>query len=260
MAWIRVFLGIAIACFIQGCGSAEPDPSVLRVAAASDLEHVLPVLASAFRSKGGVEVVPSFGSSGQLAEQIRQGAPFDLFLSADRRFVERLADEGAIRPGSVKPYARGSLILALKADSPLVVKGLADLAQSGIKFVAIANPETAPYGRAAKQAMERAGIYQEVQTRLVQAGSVRQALQMVQSGNAEVGIVGRSIADAKGIRWIPLPLDSSDPIDQYLGVVARSGRVEEASKLAEFLLSEDGRGILKEFGFGRVPDAPGGSK
>ena len=152
---------------------------------------------------------------GQLAEQIRQGAPFDVFLSADGKFVRRLADEGIIRGETVRPYALGSLVLATDAKSELKPKGLADLTGPGIKFIAIANPETAPYGKAATQAIERAGLAEALKPRLVTAGSVRQALQMVQSGNAEVGIVSRSIADVPGIRSVQLPLDASDPIIQY---------------------------------------------
>lgn len=250
---------IAIASVLGGCGPGRPEPARLRVAAASDLQHALPLLASAFRLRGGVEIDATFGASGQLAEQIRQGAPFDVFLSADRKFVERLAGEGIIRPDSVRPYARGSLVLASLAKAGLKLSTLADLDQPGIKFIAIANPETAPYGMAARQAIERAGLAERLTPKLVPAGSVRQALQMVQSGNAEVGIVSRSIADAQGIRSVPLPLGASDPIVQYLGIVARSGRPGDASALVEFLLSEDGQGMMRDLGFARPPADEGES-
>jgi molybdate transport system substrate-binding protein len=257
-------ISFAIASMIAGCGPSSPEPVHLRVAAASDLQHALPLLVSAFRIRDGVELDATFGASGQLAEQIRQGAPFDVFLSADRKFVERLAAEGIIRADSVRPYARGSLVLATSAKAGLKVKDLADLAEPGIKFIAIANPETAPYGMAAKQAIERAGLYDTLKPKLVFAGSVRQALQMVQSGNAEVGIVSRSIADAPGIRSVPLPLEVSDPIVQYLGVVARSSRPEDASAFVEFLLSGDGREMMRDLGFAEPPasegDGPKGPK
>jgi molybdate transport system substrate-binding protein len=244
---------IAIAWTLAGCGPSTPEPPRLRVAAASDLQHALPLLASAFRLRSEVEIDASFGASGQLAEQIRQGAPFDVFLSADRKFVERLAGEGIIRADSVRPYARGSLVLATNAKADLKVNGLADLDGPGIKFIAIANPETAPYGLAAKQAIERAGLYDVLKPKLVPAGTVRQALQLVQSGNAEVGIVSRSIADVPGVRSVPLPLDASDPIVQYLGVVARSSRPEDASAFVGFLLSEDGQGMMRDLGFAKPP-------
>jgi molybdate transport system substrate-binding protein len=249
---------LAIASMIAGCGPSGPGPARLRVAAASDLQDAMPILVSAFRLHvKDVEIDATFGASGQLAEQIRQGAPFDVFLSADGRFVRRLADEGIVRAESVRPYARGSLVLVTDAKADVMVKGLADLDQPGIKFIAIANPETAPYGMAAKQALERAGVYEKLKPKLVQAGSVRQALQMVQSGNAEVGIVGRSIARSQGIRSVLLPLDVSDPIVQYLGVVARSGRPDDASAFVQFLLSEDGQGIMRDLGFARPPASEG---
>jgi molybdate transport system substrate-binding protein len=254
-----VAFSIAIASMIAGCGPSSPEPARLRVAAASDLQHALPLLASAFRLRGSVEIDATFGASGQLAEQIRQGAPFDVFLSADRKFVERLAVEGIIRPDSVRPYARGSMVLATNAKADLKVEGLADLAGPGIKFIAIANPETAPYGMAAKQAIERAGLSEVLKPKLVPAGSVRQALQMVQSGNAEVGIVSRSIAEVPGIRSVPLPLDASDPIVQYLGIVARSSRPEDASAFVAFLFSEDGQGMMRDLGFARPPASEGES-
>jgi molybdate transport system substrate-binding protein len=249
---------IAIASMIAGCVPSSPGPARLRVAAASDLQDALPILASAFRLRvEEVQIDATYGASGQLAEQIRQGAPFDVFLSADGKFVRRLADEGIIRTESVRPYAQGSLVLATSEKADLLVRGLADLDQPGIKFIAIANPETAPYGMAAKQALQRAGLYEGLKPKLVQAGSVRQALQMVQSGNAEVGIVSRSIAGARGIRSVRLPTDASDPIVQYLGVVARSSRPEDASAFAQFLLSEDGQGIMRDLGFAKPPASEG---
>ena len=247
-------ISIAIAPMISGCGGTKPEPARLRVAAASDLQQALPLLVSAFRVQRDVEIDATFGASGQLAEQIRQGAPFDVFLSADGKFVRRLADEGIIRGETVRPYALGSLVLATDAKSELKPKGLADLTGPEIKFIAIANPETAPYGKAAKQAIERAGLADALKPRLVTAGSVRQALQMVQSGNAEVGIVSRSIADVPGIRSVQLPLDASDPIIQYLGVVTRSSRPEDAEAFVKFLLEGDGRGMMRDLGFAEPPN------
>jgi len=255
-----VILGLLAATLIPapGCGGpgASPEPARLRVAAASDLQSALPILASAFRARGGSEVDASFGASGQLAVQIRQGAPFDVFLSADRRFVERLAGEGVVRADSVRPYAVGSLVIALGSHVGPKVRGLADLADPGFKFIAIANPETAPYGMAARQALERAGLHEALKPKLVIAGTVRQALQMVQSGNADAGLVGRSIAEAPGIRVVPLPPGASDPIVQCLGVVTRSTHPDEAAAFVAFLTSEDGQGILADLGFAKVPQGP----
>ena len=228
----------------------------LRVASASDLQAVMPVLVARFKADTGIDVEPIFGASGQLAQQIKAGAPFDLFLAANRKFVDDLATSGAIRPESVKPYARGVLVLVVNKLFDPGVKSLADIAGDKVKTVAIANPEIAPYGAAAKQALERAGLWEKVKPKLVQSESVRQALQFVESGNAEVGFVGKAISDVKGVRSIPLPPDGYDPIIQALGIVKDSKRADDAERFATFLLGEVGQGILRDFGFRSAGDMP----
>jgi molybdate transport system substrate-binding protein len=236
-----------------GCGQPAPELPKVRVAAASDLQHALPILAAAFRHDHEIEVVPTFGASGQLAEQIMQGAPFDVFLSANREFVDRLAKEGTVKPDSLKPYTRGELVLAVNKLWGVKIESIQDLTKAEVHKIAIANPETAPYGMAAKQALERAGLWDTLKPKIVPAESVRQALQFVQSGNAEVGFVGRSIADVPEAVVVSLPLDSCDPIIQFLGIIARSEHPDEARQFVEFVLSEVGQGILRDLGFRRVP-------
>lgn len=249
----------AIACLVvlsAGCGPTAPEPPRLRVAVASDLQAAMPILISAFRQHSAVEVVPTFGASGQLSEQIRQGAPFDVFLSANRAFVERLAADGSIRPDSVRPYARGSLVLAVNKLWGVKIRSMADLSRPEVHKIAIANPETAPYGMAARQALERAGLWDSLKAKVVPAESVRQALQFVQSGNAEVGFVGRSIAEVREAVVVDLPPDACDPIDQYLGIVARSDHPDDARAFVDLVLSEVGQGILRDLGFREVVPAP----
>ena len=250
----RWFLPL-IAVGMGGCGPEPPEIPKLRVAAASDLQNALPILAVAFRQDHAVEVVPTFGASGQLAEQIKQGAPFDVFLSANRAFVERLAERGVVDPGSVQPYARGSLVLAVNKLSAIKVANLNDLTKPEIRKIAIANPDTAPYGMAAKQALQKAKLWDILRPKLVPADSVRQALQFVQSGNAEVGFVGRAIAEVREAVIVPLPGDVCDPIVQYLGIVKRTDRPDEARAFVEFVLSEPGQGILRDLGFRRFGTA-----
>ncbi len=240
---------------VAGCGS-KPAPAPLRVAAASDLQSVMPILASRFKADTGIDVEASFGASGRFAAQIKQGAPFDLFLSANRSFVDDLAKSGAIRPDSVRPYARGTLVLVVNKLFDPGVKGVDDVAGAKITTVAIANPETAPYGAAAKQMLERAKLWEKVKPKIVQGESVRQALEFVESGNAEVGFVGKAIAEVKTVRSISLPPDGYDPIVQALGIVADSKRGEDAERFAGFLLGEVGQGILRDFGFLSVGASP----
>ena len=240
--------GLAFSC---GRGKAGPGP--LRVAAASDLRGAFPVLASAFRAKSGVEAEASFGASGLLAEQIRQGAPFDVFLSADRRFVEGLARSGEILADSVRPYAVGGLALIYREGAGRPLTRLADLANPGVRFVAIANPETAPYGRAARQALARAGLLDAVGPKLVPAGSVDLAAQLVRAGEADAGIVSKSVAAAPGLKSVALQADACDPIVQCLGIVARSDRRAGGSAFVAFLLSAEGQAIFQRLGFEGAP-------
>lgn len=222
---------------------------MLRVAAASDLQAALPVLADRFRAKSGVTIMATFLSSGLLARQIKQGAPYDVFLAANESFVRDLAAGGFIRPGSVHSYARGSLVLAVHGDLGDRVRSLADLAHPEVKKIALANPETAPYGRAGKQALERAGLWTPLQPRIVLGESVRQALLYAQKGDAEAALVGRAIANVPEVRVVEVDESLYDPIVQALGIVADSSRPAEADAFAAFVLSEDGQAVLKTFGF-----------
>ena len=252
----RRLLILAILMSVAGCSSKPAPPAPLRVAAASDLQTALPVLITRFKLDTGIDVEAAFGSSGQFAQQIKAGAPFDLFLAANRSYVEDLAKAGEIRPESVRTYARGTIVLVVNTLYDSGIKTLAELADPKVKSIAIANPDIAPYGAAAKQALERAGLWDAVKPKLVPAESVRQALQFVQTGNAEVGIVGRAIAVVKEVRIIPLAPEAADPIVQGLGIVADSKRKDDAERFAKFLLGEVGQAILRDFGFLSIGSTP----
>jgi molybdate transport system substrate-binding protein len=245
---------VAAGCGSRG-GNVSPRP-VVRVAAASDLQETLPALIERFGAvEPGVEVVPVFGASGQLARQIEGGAPFDVFLSANRDYVERLAAAKVIDRTTVRPYAVGTLVLVVGPATKQPVAGLADLARPEVKVVAIADPETAPYGAAARQALRKAGLWESLGPKLAVAGTVRQALQYVETGNAEVGLVSRSIAGVPGVRVIEIDPATYDPIVQALGVVARTSHRGAAEAFAGFLRSEAGRAVLRSHGF-QLPDGP----
>lgn len=258
--WLSgLWAGIAV----LGCGGgatvpakvAAPRPP-LRVAAASDLQTALPVLGERFTRRTGIELTLTFGASGQLAEQMKGGAPFDVFLAANQSFVKALADEGAIRGGSVRPYALGSLVLAVYPELADSIRSIADLSRPEVKKIALANPATAPYGAAGKQALERAKLWTVVEPRIVQSESVRQALQFVETGNAEAGLVGKSIALAsRKVRVIELDRALYNPLVQALGIAARTNRAADAERFCEFLLSDEGQDGLMEFGFSRAASA-----
>ncbi len=261
-AWRAIGLPVlaAIGVAASGCGKPASVPSVkpaeepLRVAAASDLQSVLPELARRFTETTHVAVIPTFGASGQLAEQIKAGAPFDIFLAANQKFVTDLAAGGFVHPGSVAPFAQGTLVLAIHRESGRTIEGLADLKKPDVKKIALANPALAPYGAAGKQALERAGLWTEVEPRIVQAESVRQALQFVETGNAEVGLVGKAIAGGANVRVVAVDPALYDPIIQGLGIVARS-RSRSAEPFSAFVLGPEGQRILAYFGFKAPPAA-----
>ena len=248
--WRWLFLPLVL--MTVGCGPSAPELPKLRVAAASDLEQAMPILALAFRQEHHIEVISTFGASGMLAEQIRQGAPFDVFLSANQAFVDKLATQEHIKADSVHPYFRGTLVLAVNKLSAIKLGGMEDLTKPEVHKIAIANPETAPFGMAAKQAMERAKLWDVLKPKIVPAESVRQALQFVQTGNAEVAFVSRSIADVREAVVVPLPVDVCDPIIQSLGIVSKTDRPEDAKAFTDFVLGKVGQGILRDVGFRRI--------
>jgi molybdate transport system substrate-binding protein len=249
------------ALWLIGCERSDGPaalPKSLSVAAASDLQSCLPEVVERFRKANpGVEVTVTYGASGQLARQIRAGAPFDLFLSANTRFVKELADEKVVKPDSLKPYAVGTLALALAGGVGDRVKSLDDLAGEEIKQVAIANPETAPYGAAAKQTLEKAGLWEKLGPRIVRADTVRQALRFVETADAEAGFVGKSTALAAGVRVAEIDQALYDPIVQSLGVVAASRSADLAEEFARFLTEGEGQSILQAHGFRAPPGSTG---
>lgn len=260
---LHAWMWVVMLGSIAGCGGDRRGPGgqapagtgPLRVAAASDLQAALPALADRFRAGGGTQITPTFQSSGVLARQIEQGAPYDLFFAANERFVRDLAARGAVRPESVRVYAVGSLVLVVHRDMPDRIKTLADLARPEVKRIAVANPETAPYGKAGKQALERSGLWNSLHARIVVAESVRQALLHAQNGDAEAALVGRAIADVPEVVVYNVDPALYDPIVQALGIVADSPRQQEAEAFANFVMSPEGQRVLNRFGFRRGADA-----
>jgi molybdate transport system substrate-binding protein len=246
---------LAIALLLSACGQ-KPAPQALRIAAASDLRFALDELAADFhREHPGISVNVSYGSSGTFFAQLVNGAPFDVFLSADLSYPRQLAERGATLANSEFMYAVGRIVLWVPAESPIDVGrlGMRALQEPGIEHIAIANPEHAPYGRAAVAAMESAGVYNAVRPKLVYGENVQQALQFVQSGAADVGIVALSLALAPAIkpqgRYADVPLETYPRIVQG-GVILRwAADAAAARSLRAFLMAAEGRAVLKQYGF-----------
>jgi len=244
---------VAIACGIS-LFSATAHAQTIRIAAASDLQAALPSLAERFERETSKRIAVTFGSSGNFASQIRNGAPFDLFFSADVDYPRQLADSGLADAGSLYVYAVGRLAVWTRADSGVdVVKGLRALVDSRVRRVAIANPEHAPYGRAAIAALRHEGIYEAIRGRLVLGENVSQAAQFVESGNAEAGIIALSLALASPLRgrgiYYEIPASYHPPLEQAAVVLSHSVQSAAARQFLAFMQRDDVVGIMQTFGF-----------
>ena len=238
-----------LAALLSGCGT-KPEVEPLRIAAASDLQQVLPAIVKVFEERYKLHVTCTFGSSGQLAEQFKAGAPFDLFLAANHRFVSDLAEKKVIDPASVAPYAQGELVMIVGRRAFDQVGKLDDLTGPRIVSIAMANPEVAPYGQAAKQTLENAGLWSKVETKIVRAENVRQVLQFVSSGNADVGFVGSALVQGvEGLKVVSIDPALHDPIIQYLGITLASRQLKNAEALRLFILGQEAQRLLRAYGF-----------
>lgn len=227
----------------------------ITVAAAADMSAALPELAAAYTKKTGQVVKLSFGASGNLTNQIRNGAPFDVFFSADEQYPQQLITEGLASKDTLYRYAVGRLVLWVPNDSPLDLPklGIQVLLDPSVKKISIANPATAPYGRAAEAALRHFEIYDKVSSRLVIGENISQAAQFVESGNAQAGLVALSHALApamkdKGRYWT-VPLDAYPTLNQAVVVLSKSKQQEAARKFLEFLRSPEAASLLTNFGF-----------
>jgi molybdate transport system substrate-binding protein len=251
---------------LVACGGRSSSSTVagrqretVRVAAASDLRFALEAVSKDFRqAHPSIAVVATYGSSGLFFSQIQNGAPFDVYLSADATYPRRLQAEGLTLPGSEFDYAVGRIVLWVPNGSGIALGtlGMRALTDPEVKKISIANPEHAPYGKAAVVAMEHFGVYQDAKGKLVLGENISQALQFAQSGGADIGIVALSLVKAPGAggRYWEIPSDSYPPIQQA-GVILRSARdLSAARAFTAFMTSPEGQAILRRFGF----STPGG--
>ncbi len=246
---------LTLATFAGCSGGRDGDADArgpLRIAAASDLRFALPDLLEDYGERDGPVAPPTFGASGELAEQIRGGAPFDVFLSADLSLPSALEGEVQVEAGSVVAYARGSLVMAVHPDVAGSVATLADLARPEIRKIAIADPNVAPYGKAARSALEKAGLWGPLRSKIVPAGSVARAFLHVEEGNADAALVSRSLVAGAKSKVIEVDPALYPPRVQGLGILARSPRKARARAFVGFLLGEAGRRVLAEHGFSPV--------
>ena len=229
--------------------------ALLTIAAASDLQPALPRLVAQFERETGHTVRTTFGSSGNLLAQMRNGAPFDVFLSADIDYPRQLESAGLTEPGTLISYATGTLVLWIPNGSRAdLTRGLEALTDERVRRIAIANPAHAPYGRAAVAALRKAGLYDRVKAKFVLGENVSQAAQFVQSGNADVGIVPLSLALSPAMtttgRYVAVTPALYPPIEQGAVVLRTSKSKDAARAFLAFLERPDVLKTLADAGFG----------
>lgn len=234
------------------CGAAGAGAATIRIGVATNFATTLAALAEPFEDRSGHRVVVSSASTGKLYAQIKNGAPFDLFLAADVARPKRLEEEGEGVPGTRFTYAIGRIVLWSRR-SQLVDAGGETLGRGDFNRLAIANPATAPYGLAARQALQRMGLWETLQPRLVRGENIAQTFQFVASGNAELGFVALSQLRARsefgGSSW-KVPASLYEPIEQQAILLRGARQSAAARELIDYLRTAETRDILTRFGYG----------
>lgn len=246
---IRLVTTVVMSAFLWVSFALHANAAEVRIAVAANFTAVATEIAEAFEAKSGHVAVLSFGSTGQLYSQISQGAPFDVFLAADQIHPQKIHDAGM---GSGTPpitYAIGKIVLW--SLDPALIQGDDALQEGNFDHLAIANPETAPYGKAAMETLQALGLAETLKPRLVRGNNVAQTFQFIATGNAELGFIAQSQApkDGNGSQWI-IPENLYQPIRQD-AVLLRDGASNEAAiAFLDYLTGPKAIRIIKEFGYG----------
>lgn len=238
---------------ISNIGMSQAQAETLTVAVAANVKYAFDDLAAEFKKDSGIEVQGVFGSSGKITAQVKSGAPFDAFLSADTEYPEALYKDG-LAATNPRVYAYGVLVLWTAKDLDLS-QGLPLLLDAKVQKVAIANPKVAPYGRAAIQALESAQLKEAVRSRLVYGESITQATQYVDSGTADIGFIAKSVVIAPAMagkgKWVEIPEGSYQPVAQAVVVLKHGAEAqsESANKFVDFLFTPKARAIFEKYGY-----------
>lgn len=255
-----IALLVAVLCIVASCASAQDgdgqasaDGTEITVAAASDLRPAFEELAEVFTADTGIDVTFSFGSSGLLREQVINGAPFDLYASANSEYVDAVIEAGAADPATRMHYATGRVALwsSEGIEPPTQIE---DLVDPRFEHIAIANPTHAPYGVAAEQALRSAGIYDQIEDRLILGENIADTHRIAESGNAQVGIIALSLViDDDDGEHVLIPAELHEPITQTMVVTGSGTGAEPAAEFIAIARSAEGRAIFERYGF-EVPD------
>jgi molybdate transport system substrate-binding protein len=238
-----------VSCLFHLCAAQE-----ISVAAAADLQFAMQDIAARFEKQTGKTVKPIYGSSGNFLQQIQNGAPFDVFFSANLDYPKKLEAAGLIEPGSYYEYARGKIVVWVPDDSKLDLKsGLKALLDPSVKKIAVANPQHAPYGQAAVAAMRRENIYDKVKDKFVLGENISQTASFVVSGAADVGVVALALALSPNMkdkgRYVEIPESDYPPIQQACVVLRSSKDKELAQHFVQYVKTPAIRELLLGYGF-----------
>lgn len=240
---------ICAVLFLSCAGSSLPVKPKLSIAAAANLTSVFDEIGKLFREQSGIDVVFSYGSTAQLAQQIENGAPFDLFAAADTEHVDRLIGKGRLLAKSRAVYAQGQLALWIPTGGKLGVRDIRDLAGQNVRFIAVAQPSLAPYGEAAVETMKATGLWETLQPKLVYANNVNAARQYAATGNADAAFTAYSLVLKESGIIVKVDPKLYSAIDQALGIVTSSQQAEQAAQFSKFLLGSAGQAILVKGGY-----------
>jgi len=226
----------------------------INVAAAADLQFAMQEIAARFQKKSGKTVTVTYGSSGNFFQQLQNGAPFDMFFSANLDYAKQLDSAGLVEPGSYYEYAQGKIVIWAPRETKLDLKsGLKVLLDPSVKKVAVANPQHAPYGQAAVAALRKENIYDKVKDKLVLGENISQTASFVKSGAADVGIIALSLAVSPNMkdvgRYVEVPGDEYPAIQQACVILRSSKHKAAAEQFLAFVKSAEMRNLLRSYGF-----------
>lgn len=257
--WILVLVGLLAACggsrvsqpysSLRATSSSGAESITLTVSGAADLNYAFPEIGKLWEEETGHTVAFNLGSTGQLAQQIERGAPVDLLAAANKKFVEDLDEKGLLLSDTMALYGIGRLTLWQREDSTLEIKNIADLTNPEVRRVAIANPDHAPYGVAAREALQSAGIWDELQPKLILGENIKQTQHYGATGHVDVAIAALSISVGKPGKRTLVPAELHNPLEQMLAVPKSALHPEEARQFGAFINGEKGRPLMQKYGF-----------
>ena len=249
----QLLLGaLLLVLVIAACTSHTKNPaddSQLTVAAAANLTEAFAEIGPRFTDKTGIRVIFSFGATADLAKQIENGAPFDVFASADSEHVDQLERKDLLTPGTRAIYARGRLVMWLPPNSNLKAEHIQDITAGQFERIAIAKPDVAPYGRATVESLRALAIWSAIEGKVIYAQNVSQAKQYTATGNAEVAFIPLALVKPGEGNYLEVSDELHQPINQALGVMKESPKQSQAWRFVDFLLSAEGRDLLMKKGY-----------